>query len=128
MPSQCGLFRLPSGNYLNSASESPLFDFRGSNFEKRAAYFRNDMRQRLGNLVTSRSSVFAIWITIGYFETNADGTLKSNKGRGVEAGSQVGDVHRSRGFFLLDRSIPVSFEPGKNHNVDRAVLLKSFIE
>jgi hypothetical protein len=128
MPSQCGLFRLPSGEYSNSDSELPVFDFFNSNFDQRAAYFRNDMRQRLGNLVTTRSSVFAIWITVGYFETDAKGDLKLNKGRGVEAGSQAGDVYRSRGFFLLDRSIPVSFEPGKNHNVDRAVLLKSFIE
>ena len=125
MPSQCGLFRLPSGEYSNSDSELPVFDFFNSNFDQRAAYFRNDMRQRLGNLVTTRSSVFAIWITVGYFETGDDGKLKVP---GVEAGSQVGDVYRSRGFFLLDRSIPVSFEPGKNHNVDRAVLLKSFIE
>jgi hypothetical protein len=29
---------------------------------------------------------------------------------------------------MVDRSIPVAFEPGVNHNVDRAVLVKSIIE
>jgi hypothetical protein len=29
---------------------------------------------------------------------------------------------------MVDRSIPVAFEPGENHNVDRAILLRRFIE
>ena len=49
-------------------------------------------------------------------------------GGGVEWGRSSGESVRNRGFFLVDRSIPVAFEPGKNHNVDRAVLVKSLID
>ncbi len=120
-PVECGLFRSSNGK--------PLFDYESGDFVDRAAYFRNDMRQRLGNLVTSRSSVFAIWITVGYFEVNSDGSLKPGMdGQGVEAGYETGEVYRPRAFFMMDRSIPVAFEPGKNHNIDRAVLVKTRIE
>ncbi len=64
---ECTLFR--SG----ATAGQPLFDFQSNlpaNDTNRSAYFRNAMRQRLGNLVTTRSSVFAIWITIGYFEVD----------------------------------------------------------
>ena len=94
----------------------------------RNAYFRNAMRQRLGNLVTTKSSVFAIWVTVGFFEVNPDGTLKNVAGGGIEIGADTGEARRHRGFFIFDRSIPVAFEPGKNHNIDRAILIKSIIE
>jgi hypothetical protein len=51
-----------------------------------------------------------------------------SNGQGVEAGHESGEVHRPRAFFMMDRSIPVAFEPGKNHNIDRAVLVKTLIE
>jgi hypothetical protein len=126
-PVECGLFRSDGTNplldYDIDDASSPFIS------DDRAAYFRNDMRQRLGNLVTSRSSVFAIWISVGYFEVNPDGSLKPGPDdEGVEAGAETGEVRRSRAFFMVDRSIPVAFEPGVNHNVDRAVLVKSIIE
>ena len=126
-PVDCGLFRRGAGS-------DPLLDYDPEERvvygdTDRAAYFRYDMRQRLGNLVTTRSSVFAIWITVGYFEVQADGSLRlDSSGRGVEWGRSSGESVRNRGFFLVDRSIPVAFEPGKNHNVDRAVLVKSLID
>ena len=109
----------------------PLFDFSSSsatNDTDRSAYFRNAMRQRLANLTTTRSSVFAIWITVGYFEVDASGALKPGTGNGVELGADIGRTKRNRGFFIFDRSIPVAFEPGKNHNIDRAILVRSIIE
>ena len=45
-----------------------------------------------------------------------------------ELGSDTGEKKRHRGFYIIDRSLPVAFEPGENHNVDRAVLLRRFIE
>ena len=47
---------------------------------------------------------------------------------GRELGIDAGDAHRNRAFYIFDRSIPVAFEPGKNHNVERAVLVRSRIE
>ncbi len=118
----CGLYR------RDVASGEPLFDFNSAapnSNSDRSAYFRNAMRQRLANLTTTRSSVFAIWITVGYFEVNENGVLK---GINRELGIDIGQVKRNRGFFIFDRSIPVAFEPGKNHNIDRAILVRSIIE
>ena len=120
-PADTGLFR--RGNQNNG---EPLFDYESDfayNDTTRNAYFRYDMRQRLGNLVTTRSSVFAIWITVGLFEVNPDGTVSDR-----ELGADTGETRRHRGFFVLDRSIPVAFEPGKNHNVERAIRISSFLE
>lgn len=85
-------------------------------------YFRNELRQRLGSMLTTRSSVFSIWITVGYFHVDDYGRV------GAEVGIEIGEVKRSRAFYIIDRSIPVAFEPGKNHNVDDAVLVRTIIE
>jgi hypothetical protein len=86
------------------------------------------MRQRLGSMVTTRSSVFAIWITIGFFEVDENGSLVNTASGGTEIGADTGDVQRHRAFYIFDRSIPMAAEPGKNHNVDRGVLVRSIIE
>ena len=36
----------------------------------RNLYFRYQALDRLGNLITTRSNVYAVWITIGYFDVN----------------------------------------------------------
>lgn len=127
---ECTLFR-------SDGAGEPLFDFdsdltvdavNAANDTNRSVYFRNAMRQRLGNLVTTRSSVFAIWITVGYFEVDETGALVDANMGGKEIGAETGEVKRNRGFYVFDRSIPVAFEPGKNHNVERGILVKSIIE
>ena len=118
----CTLFRKRN---INDSNSEPLFDFNGTNpanNSNRSAYFRNAQRQRLGNLVTTKSSVFAIWITVAYFEVDEEGRV------GAEVGSDTGDIVRNRGFYVFDRSIPMAFEPGKNHNVERGILVQSIIE
>ena len=95
----------------------------------RNAYFRNGLRQRLGGVATNRSSVFAIWVTVGYFQWDpVDNDFRMNGAAGIEFGEEDGTVQRSRGFFIFDRSIPMAYEPGEDHNVDRGILLQSLIE
>jgi hypothetical protein len=99
----------------------------------RNAAFRYRELERLANLTTSRSNVYAIWITVGYFEVfpNPGGVdLGHPDGYqiGAELGSDAGQIERHRGFYIFDRSIPVGFERGFNHNVERALVLKRFIE
>jgi hypothetical protein len=77
------------------------------------AYFRYDMQTRMANMVTSRSSVFAVWVTIGYFDT---------------AGNEIQPIRRNRAFYIFDRSIPVGYETGKDHNVRDAILLRRIIQ
>ncbi len=95
----------------------------------RNSYFRNGLRQRLGGVATNRSSVFAIWVTVGYFEwDNETNDFRMNGPNPIEYGTETGTVQRSRGFFMFDRSIPMAYEPGVDHNIDRGILLQSLIE
>jgi hypothetical protein len=76
------------------------------------SYFRHQTAGRLANTVTTRSNVFAVWITIGYFDGNNERT----------------PVKRHRGFYIFDRSIPIGYQPGKDLNVEDAILLRRIIE
>ena len=66
---------------------------------------------RLANTATIRSNVFGVWITVRESVANDPDSIK---------------LHRA--FYIFDRSIPVGFEPGKDHNVWDAVLLRRIIE
>lgn len=100
----------------------------------RNPYFRYQGLQRLGNLVTTRSNVYAIWITVGYFEVEPappgyDPNVYPDGYRlGQELGIETGEIERHRAFYLIDRSIPVGFRRGQDLNVEKAVLLGRFIE
>ena len=110
---------------INAQGDYPLFSGRSNVAYKnpvRNSYFHYEGIQRLGNLVTTRSNVYAIWITVGYFQLDPTGAP------GLELGLDTNEIRRHRAFYMVDRSIPVAFEPGQNHNVDRAVLIHRFIE
>jgi hypothetical protein len=77
------------------------------------AFFRYDMAIRMSNLVTTRSNVFAIWVTIGYFD---------------DSGQEIEPKRRNRAFYIFDRSIPVGYEAGKDHNARDAILLRRIIQ
>jgi hypothetical protein len=66
---------------------------------------------RLANTATVRSNVFAVWITL---RERIPGDPDSVK------------YHRA--FYIVDRSIPVAHEAGKDHNVWDAVVLRRIIE
>jgi hypothetical protein len=109
----------------------------------RNPYFRNQALQKLGAVATTNSNCFAVWITIGYFEVEENrpvtsGTLANQIifdaahpdgfALGQELGIDTGNVTRHRGFFIIDRSIPVGFVPGSRLNTDDCVLVKRLIE
>jgi len=73
---------------------------------------------RIANVATTRSHVFAIWVTVGFFDPVT----------GQELGADTGDVRRHRGFYIFDRSIPVAYETGKDHNVRDAILVRRIIQ
>ena len=118
---QAGLFRSDGdGKILTDSVDSDLYGA-GTDVDATPA-FRNELRTRLGVAATTRSNVYAIWITIGYFEVDAYGRF------GAEIGELEGEIQRHRAFYIVDRSIPVALEPGKNHNVDDAVLARTIIQ
>ncbi|MCA9192233.1 MAG: hypothetical protein KDB03_10735 [Planctomycetales bacterium] len=83
---------------------------------------QNQPVTRLQNLVTDRSNVFAVRVTIGFFE------FDPLTGIGREYGQDEGKVRRHKGFYVVDRSIPVGFQAGQDHNTQNCVLLRRIIE
>lgn len=127
----------------NDANDQPLLN-RPSTANtwketQRNSAMRSDTLSRLGNLTTTRSNVFAVWMTTGQFALveqqydsngngNADPTDSVKQLIGGELGAATGNVTRNRSFMIIDRSIPVGFEPGQLHNADKTIVLKRFIE
>ncbi len=115
---------------------SPLFQHTSPNqvnHTDRNPYFRYQGIQRLGNLVTTRSNVYAVWITVGYFEvtpvTPPDiSRWPDGYQLGRELGMDTGEIERHRAFYIFDRSIPVGFQRGQDLNVEKAILVDRYIE
>ena len=90
------------------------------------AAFRMQTISRLNNSVTVRSNVYAIWVTVGYFQWQDDDNdgIKDFPEELIE----VTPRNRNRGFYIFDRSIPVAYERGEDHNVHDAILLRRTIQ
>ncbi|MCL2006157.1 MAG: hypothetical protein FWG73_08345 [Planctomycetaceae bacterium] len=90
---------------------------------------------RLSDVTTTRSNVFAVWITVGYFEVEHfadyealqeehpelthidseemfDAVYPDGYVLGTEVGHRDGTHRRHRAFYLIDRSFPVDFRRG----------------
>ncbi|MFZ1933253.1 MAG: hypothetical protein WAU84_05865, partial [Thermoguttaceae bacterium] len=130
----------------------PLFEFSSTapsanDNTDRNPCFHYQRLQRLENLVTTRSNVFAVWITVGYFEvepapttgkTHANGNAwtpadykavyPDGYQLGRELGIDSGEVERHRAFYIIDRTLPVGFQRGQDLNSDKAILVNRFIE
>jgi hypothetical protein len=112
----------------------------------RSASFRYGPMIRLDNLTTTRSNVYAVWVTIGFFEvepapaysprgdTSFGSQAMYNRvypdgyALGREAGLDTGENRRLRGFYIIDRSMPAGFEPGSDLNVENTIRLKRRIQ
>jgi hypothetical protein len=66
---------------------------------------------RLANTATIRSNLFAVWVTL---RESISGDADSVK------------YHRA--FYIIDRSIPVGFQAGQDHNVKDTIRLRRIIE
>jgi hypothetical protein len=114
----------------------------------RNSYFRYAPISRLSSMTTNRSNVFAVWVTIGFFEVEEippwtgsadqitrfgtkavyDRVYPDGYTFGKEAGIDTGETVRYREFAIIDRTIPVGFEPGANHNARETIRLQRKIE
>ncbi len=101
--------------------------------------FASMTANRLANVATNRSNVFAIWVTIGFFECGQNGGFvmvpdpnSPDPNNPVmmpkELGSDTGEIARHRGFYIFDRSIPVGYVTGRDLNLDDAVRLRRIIQ
>jgi hypothetical protein len=73
---------------------------------------------RLANTATNRSHLFAVWITLRTMEQTPPPNPVSDPDT----------VRYHRMFFIYDRSKPVAFEAGKDHNVRDGILLKRVLQ
>lgn len=94
----------PEPRVVQAAAEQPFVSYQHA--------------MRLPNLTTNQSNVFAVWITIGLFEYDPV------EGIGREYVGPSGVPQRSKSFYVVDRSIPVGFAPGKQYNTDKTILLR----
>ena len=68
------------------------------NNTRKNPYFRYENMQRLANLLTTRSNVFAVWVTVGYFEVNYEPDALTGQVQpklGQELNGDTGDVKPS---------------------------------
>ena len=77
---------------------------------------------RLANTTTTKSHLFGVWITLREAMAPAPAA-----GQPVIPADPDG-VRYHRAFYIIDRSIPVAHEPGRDHNVWDAVLLRRIVE
>ena len=119
-------------------------------------YMALENAMRLSDVTTTRSNVFAVWITVGYFEVEKFDDLNDLRTRGrtlydesfshianpamfnavypggfvlgAEKGLDDGTVRRHRAFYLIDRSIPVGFRRGEELNSKDVVIKKTLLE
>ncbi len=161
---ECTLLRSTSAS-ADEVDEDPLFAADSDedyNDAERNPFFRYAPMTRLNNLVTTQSNVYAVWVTIGFFEVDEiedldpvlRKTLVSNFDPsadevvdldpatrllydrvypdgytlGKEDGVDEGTARRLRGFYIIDRSRPVGFDPGLDINVENAIRLQRRIE
>ena len=91
----------------------------------RNPYFRYQAIQKLGSVFSNHSNVFAVWITVGYFEvrrttsvTRRDSPTQGtptalNWARSWAATRATSSAIAA--FYMFDRSIPVGFIRGQGH-------------
>ncbi|MBR0190489.1 MAG: hypothetical protein IJQ31_00305 [Thermoguttaceae bacterium] len=117
------IIQAPQNSILNSskfqitAAGSTSTTTNVSDISNRLDYYQ------YANLTTPRSNVFAVWLTMGFFEVDGSDNVTS-----VELGSNSGERKRYRAFYMIDRTIPVAFEKGKNHNADQVIILKRMLQ
>jgi hypothetical protein len=126
-------------NYLGGANSG--------NDQRDHPYFRTEWMQKMVNLTTVRTHQYAVWITVGFFEVTRAGdpqlaNVPFNSGNrldaqghdkaydilGLELDALAGRNVRYRGFFLVDRTKAVGFNPALPGDFRSCVVYRQRIE
>ncbi len=114
------------------ASTAGVYGYGGQPlFVPSAAAQRNPIKDflpmtRLEKLTTNQSNVFAVYLTVGLFEVQVNPATGEER-IGIEYGADRGKAERFRAFYVIDRSKPVGYQVGVDHNVENTVLIRRYL-
>jgi hypothetical protein len=75
-------------------------------------FFWEQLLRRIGDHITTRSNVFVVWLTVGFFEVLDDSNPNLPPVLGKEIGSTEGRQKRYRMFAIIDRTrLTVATDP-----------------
>jgi hypothetical protein len=122
--------------YLGGGYTQPLSIGAASVDQRDHPYFRTEWLQKVANLTTVRTHQYAVWITVGFFEVTRQGDpMLANVNPalaydilGLELGLLAGKNVRYRGFFLIDRTNAIGFNPSLPSDFRQCVVYSKLIE
>ncbi len=115
-PTRTSLFTR-AGSQLPLSASDPQHD------RFRSPFMKYQTLMRMPNLVSDNSQVFVIRLTLGFFEVDAN-TMSLQK----EYNADISQNKRYQATFVIDRSIPVGFDPGQDMNARDVVIFESYAQ